>query len=454
MVLSPRATEAAITEALLEAQRRRAVMGMVTWPDCHVIGPDGEAVPFHEYQDRAWNSDARFTFVFAGTQGGKTVFGPWWMDNEIKHGGRGDYLAVTSSFDLFKLKMLPEMRRVFEGILRKGRYWAGTKVIELCDPKSGRFYANKSDDPMWARIILRSARAEGGLEAATAKAAWLDECGMDEFTVDAWEAVIRRLSIYQGRVLGTTTLYNRGWIKSRIYDPWREGDPDINVIQFPSYINPTFPKEEFDRIVTTMPQWKVNMFYRGEFDIPAGLIYDCFDEELCIIDPFSIPDEWIKYGGIDFGGVNTGAICYAEDPQTKNLYVTKEYLEGGRTSRDHSHHLMKWGCKLWCGGSKSEGQWRQEFGAAGMPIQETPITDVEVGIDRVYEQHKSNSIFVFSTCKRYLDEKRAYSRQLDRDGNPTEKIRDKETFHIMDAERYIISKVRPKVIRAKAVRLA
>ena len=39
----------------------------------------------------------------------------------------------------------------------------------------------------------------------------------------------------------------------------------------------------------------------------------------------------------------------------------------------------------------------------------------------------------------YFDEKAAYSRVLDDDGEPTDEIEDKADYHIMDCERYIWS---------------
>ena len=63
----------------------------------------------HPGQSRAWKSDRRFVFIIAGAQSGKTSFGSVWLYREIQCQGAGDYLAVTSSYDLFKLKLLPEM---------------------------------------------------------------------------------------------------------------------------------------------------------------------------------------------------------------------------------------------------------------------------------------------------------------------------------------------------------
>jgi len=49
---------------------------------------------------------------------------------------------------------------------------------------------------------------------------------------------------------------------------------------------------------------------------------------------------------------------------------------------------------------------------------------------------------VFDTLVGYLDQKGTYSRELDANGQPTEKIKNKETYHYLDAERYIIGKIR------------
>ena len=61
-----------------------------------------------------------------------------------------------------------------------------------------------------------------------------------------------------------------------------------------------------------------------------------------------------------------------------------------------------------------------------------------MGIDKVYGVHKTQRLFVFDTLARYRDEKGRYARELDKSGQPTEKIKDKNEFHVMDAERYIM----------------
>lgn len=411
---------------------------------------DGEhlRLGFHKGQKRAWYSPKRFVFVMAGTQGGKTSFGPWWLQREIygdswRAGmGAGDYLAVTESFDLFKLKLLPEMRNVFETLTGMGRYWAGDKIIELKDPTTGQFWAKSSSDQMWGRIILRSASAEGGLESSTAKAAWIDECGQDGFRLPAWEAIQRRLSLNQGRVLGTTTLYNLGWLKQEIYDKWQAGDQDIDVIQFASVMNPAFPMAEFERAKRTLPEWKFRMFYLGEFTRPAGLIYGDFTEQH-VVDDFAIPAEWPRYVGVDFGAVNTAKVWIAHDIERAAYYVYRVTLDGDKTTRQHALDTLQQAkgervVTAW-GGAASEKQFRADWSDAGFHIQEPPISDVEGGIDRVISLIKSYQLFVMRSCRPLLDEFGIYSREVDERGNPTEKIKNKSDFHCLDGLRYVVS---------------
>jgi hypothetical protein len=74
----------------------------------------------------------------------------------------------------------------------------------------------------------------------------------------------------------------------------------------------------------------------------------------------------------------------------------------------------------------------------GLPIHGPAQSDVEVGINRVYAQFALNHLLVFEDLHGFLDELQSYSRELDEMGEATEKIDAKETFHFVDACRYII----------------
>lgn len=258
-------------------------------------------------------------------------------------------------------------------------------------------------------------------------------CGQKQFKLQAKEAIDRRLSIHQGRALYTTTPYCSGWLQD-FATPGRY--PDVEVIHFDSVMNPAFPKEEFERAQASMPLWRFNMFYRGMFDKPAGLIYDCFDEAT-VINRFPIPDSWLWYSGHDFGATNPAALFYAQDPATGYFYAVHEYLPGaGRTVAEHVtlFKALTQGRTVLQrrGGSHQEDGPRGEFTAHGWPISEPKVHDVELGISRVYALHKLKKLFVFRDCMHYLDEKRRYSRVLNDRYEPTDAIEDKSDFHLLD----------------------
>ena len=381
----------------------------------------------HAGQLQAWDSEKRFVFIVAGTQSGKTSYLPVWLDREIQRKGEGDYLAVTATYDLLKMKFLPELQAYF------------VRMFGWQESKAERTIYRQYKPRMFTRIVCRSADAEGGLESASAKGALFDECGQDSVKVGAWEALQRRLSLSQGRVLAGTTPYNLGWLKTQIYDKWRNGDTDIQVVQFKSTMNPAFPMEEYERARRTLPSWKFEMFYNGEFSRPAGMIYEDFTQQH-IIPTFDIPAAWPRFFGVDFGAVNTAKVWVAQDPVSELYYLYRESHEGNKTTQEHvnsvkqynENNLLAWG------GAKSETQQRMDWKAAGLDVKGPTISDVEGGINRVIELLKSKRLFVFENCTGIIDEFGTYSRELDANGQTKESIKDKATYHLLDALRYLV----------------
>ncbi len=397
----------------------------------------------HPAQLRAWDSKARFIAMLAGTQSGKTSFGPVWVYRELQRKGPGDYIGVTATYPLLKLKMLPEFLRLFEHTLHLGTWHAADKVFEIDPSVTPRLFGEYTKAP--TRIIFGSAQNPESLESATAKAAWLDEAGQDQFRFESWEAILRRLSLSQGRALLGTTLYNLGWLKSEIYDRWLAGDSTYEVIQFPSIANPAFPMAEYERAQAVMPDWKFRLFYRGEFTRPAGMIYSCYEDKPReqgghLVEPFTIPPEWPRFVGVDFGAVNTALVWVAHDPEAGVYYLYDESLSGDMSTKEHvaAAKLKASGVnmRMWYGGAKSEKQQRMDWSAEGIYLQEPIVSDVEAGIDRVYGLLKTFKLYVFDSCRGVRSELGTYSREVTETGDVLEKIKDKETFHRLDALRY------------------
>jgi len=414
------------------------------------ITSDGKLkVNFHSGQTRTWLSKKRIIDMQAGSQGGKTSFGPHWLDREIRTCGPGDYLIGTSTFPLLDRKLLPEFLYVFQDLFHYGTYNDNKKIFTFHTKKTIKKktdYVMFPDSDIETKIFIGSAQNPESMESATVKGVWLDECGQKQFKRETWEAVERRTLINKARILMTTTLYCLGWLKTDIYDEWLKGNPDIDVIQFDSIDNPAFPLDEYQRMKSKMPDWKFDMFHRGRFSKPAGLIYDAFDSVNDVIEPFDLPNHWPRYVGHDFGPVNTVALWKAYDPSTGIFYTYRDYAMGRLSTYEHVTNWIELSkgerIATRYGGSPTEDGWRGDYTQAGWRIEKPLDGGVKSGILRVYGYDKLHKNKVFRTCKNYLAEKQSYSWELDSNYNPTENIEDKSIWHFMDAERGMMTQFR------------
>jgi len=419
-------------------------------PELSVVEPTGNGkgklrFALHAGQTRAWDSEKRFVLILAGLQSGKTSFYPPWLWREMKRKGPGDYLVASPTFTLLELKALPEFKHFFVTNMRAGEYKA-SPIREFTLNRRGEtiLWGGPQETP--TRVLFGHAQDPDSLESGTYKAAVLDEAGQKKFRRDSWVSIQGRLSIHEGRVLFPTTPYTLGWLKSELYDPWERSGrnhPEIDVINFESIENPVFPAAEFERMRQVLPKWLFDMRYRGRFTRPAGLIYDCFDESKHIVPRFAIPNDWLRFGGADFGGTNTAGVFLAQERSdgkvTGRYFAYREYLYGGRTIKQHADAWIKDEPRrpTMIGGSKSEHQWRRDFGAAGLAIGEPLVPEVEVGIQRVYGGITLDHLLIFDDLLGLRDEITSYSRELDANGEPTEVIEDKSTYHRLDSLRYI-----------------
>ena len=430
----------------------------------HRNGAAGLRWNFSRSQRRALKSKKRIVGVQAGWQAGKSEIGPPWLYREMVARGPGDYLIASPTFPLMSKKVLPIFQRLFERLLNLGKFVGGKNIFTFSADGCRRLWGHVPDDP--ARVLFGHAGDPESLESATVKAAWLDEAGQKGFRLASFETVMGRLSIHQGRVLLTSRPYDLGWMKQLLWDPWlaaKRNHPDIDIINFRSIDNPAFPKEEYYRAKRTMPDWRFLMLYDGLFTRPAGLIYSNFDATVHVRPRFAIPDHWPRFVGLDFGGVNTAAVFFAQELRddrkpTGRLIAYREYHAGERTAAQHCAEILRGEPRTptCAGGSKSEGQWRREFAQGGTVngkhIQGIPIHGpakaesqalVEVGIQRVFSAFALNQVVIFDDLKLLLDEVNSYSRELDEMGEPTEKIDSKEKYHLLDGVRYIIGHVNP-----------
>ncbi len=382
---------------------------------------------------------ARTLAAIAGTGGGKTQIGYWWLKTRMEmYPGYAWGLAEPTHNMLAKIILTspdPNRPDLITWLRQQGFnpvYHAVDKIITCGD---------------WGKVYLGSADNPDSMQGAAVKGYWLDEAGL--MSLIAYQTALQRVSLFDGQVLITTTPYNRGWLKTEVYDK-AEGDY-LHVERWTSIDNPAFPKhvyEEMQSGPTAMQPHRFRMMYMAEFERPVGMIYSSFDSEKCAITPFKIPASWPRYVGMDYGPVNTAVIWFAKSSvkykgwPVGTMFGYREYLEGNKSIAQHVKDLKRLSKgepiqRKVASGLPSERQWRREFMQLGWNLQECKITDVEVGIDKVFALHTQDKLVYFKTMRHTLSQKEEYRRKLDESQQPTEVIDNKAQFHFMDAERYI-----------------
>lgn len=423
----------------------------------------------HEGQLAALQSRAAIILACAGTGGGKTSVLVEWLRLEIERCGAGDYLVVSVTFTLAEGRLIPEIIKVFETILGFGHYTASPRRKFVFTPEGCRkMWGEKWDGRTPCVIYFAHGDDPNSCESFHCKAAALDEPGQPEFRLESFEAIQRRLRTFQaygmGRIFMGTTPYDMGWLVTQImfrahkvqswtrgmFGKWRchrttRGGDDINrdieVVRWPSDMNPCYSPEVLAKAKAELPPWKFKMFHEGEPTTPAGLVYDCFDQIEHIVPDFTPSDGSKLTLGLDFGGINTAGILFSTVGRRTAVY--QEYVGAEtrpwRTAAQHVQSIMKMeprGFDRCVGGARSEGEWRYQFGKAGMRVSAPPVRDLEIQIQRVYGAFKAGRLVICKGCVRTLDMLSHYMRECDSKGNPIEEIRNKEAYHLLDALRY------------------
>ena len=386
--------------------------------------------------------------AIAGTGGAKTMLGYWWLHSRMEAYPGFTWLMAEPTWSMLDKVILntsdpdrPTLEDYFRMIGHHPDYSKTEKIL-------------KTD---FGQIYLATAENPDSMQGAPVKGAWLDEPGL--MRLIAHQTAMQRISMMQGQELLTTTPYNLGWLLTEIANQNGNG---IHVEKWRSIDRPGYPRERYEYMRQHMPPWRFRMLYDAEFERPAGLIYQAFNENVCVIDRFPIPKNWLIYVFHDFGPDNPAALFTAQDPATGNCFHFHEYLPGPGVAVNERVEAWK---KIIClpgeegkekpltynvikrtGGNPQEEETRQAYNAHGWIITAPKIKHVEPQIDKVIGMHQLNKIFVFRDMVNYLDEKRTFSRKLDDSGKPTMDIDNEAKYHLMACERYGLSDFTPETV--------
>ena len=284
---------------------------------------------------------------------------------------------------------------------------------------------------------------------------WFDEEPPFDIYMECKMRVLDRC----GQIFGTMTpLKGLTWVYNTIYlNENNDGEVWCETMEWAD--NPYLSKKEIDSMTKSMSADEIESRRYGKFMQVGGMVYNEFDENVHVIEPFDVPKDWQDTISIDPGLHNPlSAHFYAED-YDGNVYVVAEHYEAEKTVEEHSSKIKAIAKSLdW----KTDKQGRLYALIDSAAKQKTlsseknvvdlfydngiivnPLVDKDLfsGISKVKTFLKSadgrSRLFIFKNCVNLIREIKGYWW-----GNGDNPI--KKDDHALDELRYYIMSKSPK----------
>ena len=146
-------------------------------------------------------------------------------------------------------------------------------------------------------------------------------------------------------VIATTPESGAEWV----YELWQLGQegtfPEIESFSWDITANPHYSMEEYERAKRLYgedsPVFREQ--YKGEWVFYSGLVYNTFNKDLHIIEPFDIPQNWPRIRGIDFGHRDPFVCLWCAVGPSGELYFYREYYcRDGRPMKQHAQYIKEY----------------------------------------------------------------------------------------------------------------
>lgn len=404
-----------------------------------------EFTPHSEKQFELIVSDAELTLAGTGTQWGKSLSASLWFKRQISiFNDRGsNFLLAAPSYKILNQSALPYFLEVMRGT---GEYLKADAEFHLS--KGRKVFIRTETDP------------DSIVGIPNVKAGWLDEAG--KLRLYFWENYQARAASKGARTLLTTSPYAMNWIYKDIIKPKQQGKlSHVKLIQAASWENPYHQladHDKRDKMRSEMDPRRFNMIFGGEWGSMAGLVYDCFDEDMNTCEAFTLPEQTKFYAGIDWGYNPDPFVCVvrAVTPAGEH-YQVSEFCKTGMTITDMVNYCKKvrsvWGVRtFYC--DPSEPGSIEEFNRNGLTAIGAD-NDINRGIGLHYELIKTRRYKIFKGSSPYTtDETETYHYPEPKDLKPDENSKQQtpvdQNNHTMDANRYVTMETyRPQIKRPK-----
>ena len=298
----------------------------------------------HQKQVAFHKSLKRNRWVFGGNRSGKTECGAVecvymargvhpYRENRKDTIGWVVSLSMQVQRDVAQKKILHYLRKdyILDIVMVNGR---------KDSPESGVIDFIKVKNVFGGVSIIGFKSCDQGREkfqGASLDYVWFDE----EPTEDIYLECRMRVMDKKGDIFGTMTpLKGLTFVYREIFLN-RHNDREIWYEFMEWSDNPYLDAAEIQLLENCMDEVQLQSRKYGKFAAKEGLVYPEFDEQVHVIEPFSIPKEWQDNIAIDPGLNNPlSAHWYAVDFDD-NVYVVREHFAAGRDIDYHAAEIKR-----------------------------------------------------------------------------------------------------------------
>lgn len=389
-------------------------------------------------QDKYINSPYKFPAI-VGTWGcGKSLAGLYAANLECENHQDNLYLVMRKEFvDLRDSTMNDWATEI-------GSSWDGDKNVHYHDSKSTLMFRHGNDIKS-----LKNTNLGGALLIQA-----------EEMTEEEFWFVVGRLRRKTGSLkLRIEANYDgHNWI----YRIWKKRE--INI---PSALQDIISPADFHLVETNTLENKENLppayiaslemlpallkrrHYLGSWEDAEGLVYDEFNEQRHVVEPFDIPEQWERGLCLDHGFRNPTAVLWYAIDYDGCIVIYDEHYKAGMTVSAHSEEIKKRGMTDGIADpsifnktfSKNDKMYSiaDEYDDFGINLRPATRSKEDASIARVNEFFKGMRIKIFKNCVNTIEEVSNWKWKEIKPGiNAKEEPQDLNN-HACDVVKYIVA---------------
>ncbi|MBC8446125.1 MAG: terminase, partial [Chloroflexi bacterium] len=280
------------------------------------------------WQIEPWR-DKSPTLLLTGSAGG----GKSKLAGEKVHGFCLRYpnstaLVLRKAYAYAAKSVVPFLRQTVIGDHSQVTYRAGNRTF-LYDNGSIIYAGGMRDEDQ--REAIRSIGGEGRLDIV-----WLEEA--NAFTETDYNEVLARMrgvaAPWTQVILTTNPDAPTHWIKRRLID-----GKGAATYYSSAKDNPHNPASYAERLGELTGILKDRLVL-GLWKQAEGAVYDQFDSQIHVVEPFLIPDDWRKLRAVDFGYTNPFTCQWWAVDGDGRMYLYREIYYTKRLVEDHARQIV------------------------------------------------------------------------------------------------------------------